>query len=246
MCQRGRLFFSLVFQCSLSVSYFKSVFLMLILLFIFCFILFFFKFRAGDVFQSPGGQIKTPALLFFCARFYCLFLSFHLPVEGADRRVCPIYWRLVFAVWSQSPSRLRRICLWRSCLRSFSNHKQVCIALTYSQLYPLAKRESFLFAVFVRGYWVETSVCPCGLSSPALRATSSYQSGGVFLFAVFVRGYRADTSVRPYIVRGYNTLRGFGSKLLLFDKRRGTACGGGDRYCAVIFQSPILCSRFYI
>ena len=172
---------------------------MLMLLFIFCFILFFLKFRAG----------RPRPCYFFCARFYCLFLSFHLPVEGADRSVCPIYWRLVFAVWSQSPSRLRRICLWRSCLRSFSNHKQVCIALTYSQLYPLAKRESFLFAVFVRGY-------------------------------------RADTSVRPYIVRGYNPLRGFGSKLLLFDKRRGTACGGGDRYCAVIFQSPILCSRFYI
>ena len=145
----------------------------------------FFNLRAG----------RPRPCYFFCARFYCLFLSFHLPVEGADRRVCPIYWRLVFAVWSQSPSRLRRICLWRSCLRSFSNHKQVCIALTYSQLYPLAKRESFLFAVFVRGYRVETSVCPCGLSPPALRATSSYQSGRVFclrcLFAVIGRTHRS-------------------------------------------------------
>ena len=35
-------------------------------------------------------------------------------------------------------------CLRRSCLRSLCNHKQVCIALTYSQHSLLLKRENFL------------------------------------------------------------------------------------------------------
>ena len=35
-------------------------------------------------------------------------------------------------------------CLWRSCLRSLCNHKQVCIALTYLQHSLLHKRESLL------------------------------------------------------------------------------------------------------
>ena len=35
-------------------------------------------------------------------------------------------------------------CLWRSCLRSLCNHKQVCIALTYSQHSIFKKRQSSL------------------------------------------------------------------------------------------------------
>ena len=55
-------------------------------------------------------------------------------IVGADRGVCPL-------ILNSLPAK--GYCLWRSCLRSLCNHKQVCIALTYSQHSLLLKREIF-------------------------------------------------------------------------------------------------------